>query len=130
MLQRGGLLNVSSTNLIDPHLSVHEGDVIRIDDRVTGFDDNKTGRPYCVVRVVGEPWTEIYVVPRTTEPKHGAARLEAGVVPGLNRVGWFMFRAYRLTPAEVQGVEPVDTLPGDVLRRVNETVNVAEFDID
>lgn len=107
-----------------------EGDILRIDDRLTGFDDNKTGRRYCVVRVVGDPWTEIYVVPRTTEPKHGAVKVEQGVVPGLNKTGWFMFRGYRLTPSDVEGVEPIGTLPADVLRQVNDTVNLSEFDID
>jgi hypothetical protein len=109
---------------------VREGDVIRIDDRLTGFDDNKLGRPYCVVRVIGDRWREIYVVPRTTEQTRGAVKLEAGVVATLNQTGWFLFRGYRLEPADIEGVEPVGALPAAVLTRVQDQANLAEFDID
>ena len=110
--------------------SVTEGDVIRIPDRLTGFDDNKPSRPYCVVRVLGDPWSEIYVVPRTGEKVSGGVRTDANVLPGLNKVGWFLFRGYRLERADVASAEHVGTLPAEITRLVQENANLAEFDLD
>ena len=39
-----------------------EGEVIRLDDKVTGFDFDKTGRPNCIVRLVSDPPQQAYVV--------------------------------------------------------------------
>jgi hypothetical protein len=109
---------------------VTEGDVIRLHDRLTGFDDNKPDRPYCVVRVVGDPWSEVYAVPRTSEPVRGGVRTPANVLPGLNKEGWFLFRGYRLERADVQGAEHIGKLSADVTAQVQEQANLAEFDID
>jgi hypothetical protein len=109
---------------------VEEGDVIWIPDRLTGFDDNKPSRPYVVVRVVGDPPVEIYVVPRTTERTHGTVEVPAGVVPSLEKGGWFLFRAYRLAAADVADTEPVGRLPEPYRDTVLEQANLAEFDID
>jgi hypothetical protein len=107
-----------------------EGDLIRIPDRLTGFDDNKPSRPYCVVRVVGDPWIEIYVVPRTTEPTRLGTDTPARVIEPLDKRGWFLYRAYRLTPADVPGIQPIGRLPQRWLDPVLEQANLAEFDID
>jgi hypothetical protein len=109
---------------------VQEGDVIRIDDRLTGFDLNKKGRPYCVVRVVGEPWTEIFVVPRTTDRTAGAVQTPASAVPTLNEVGWFLFRAYRVVRADLANIEPVGRLKDPWRTQVMEQANTAEFEVD
>lgn len=106
------------------------GDVIRIDDRLTGFDLNKIARPYCVVRVIGDPWAEIYVVPRSTDRVPGGVETPAGVLPGINKRGWFVFRAYRLTPSDIPGIEPVGQLEDAISTRVVDLANVVEIDID
>lgn len=109
---------------------VTEGDVIRLHDRLTGFDDNKPDRPYCVVRVVGNPWSEVYVVPRTSERVPGGVRTPVNVLPGLNKEGWFLFRGYRLERADLEEAEVVGTLPADITPQVQEQANLADFDID
>lgn len=103
---------------------------MRIHDRLTGFDDNKPNRPYCIVRALGDPWIEIYVVPRTTEPTRLGTETPAGVIDALDRRGWFLYRAYRLTPADIPGVEPVGRLPVRWRAEVLEQANLAEFDVD
>lgn len=66
------------------------GEVLRIDDVVTGFDDNKPRRPCMVVRVSGPPRAGAWVLPRSTRGSTGTL-VRAGALPGLNKDGRFMF---------------------------------------
>lgn len=49
---------------------LREGEVIRLDDKVTDFGLGKFG-PNCIVRLVGDPLQQAYVGPRTTDGSIG-----------------------------------------------------------
>jgi hypothetical protein len=106
-----------------------EGEVILLDDRVTGFDDNKNGRRYCIVRVVGDPLELILVVPRTTRGTIGTF-VDAGVLPKLNKPGRFLYRPYQVFPADLKGVERIGRLPPTIAEKVLDNVNLAAFDLE
>jgi hypothetical protein len=106
-----------------------EGEVILLDDRVTGFDDNKEDRPYCVARVVGDPLEFVLVVPRTTEGTIGTLT-EAGVLPQLNKRGRFLYRPYQVFPADLKTVKRIGVLPPTIAKKVLENVNFAAFDLE
>ena len=108
---------------------IARGTVIRLDDRHTGFDDNKTGRPYCVVGHVGDPPHSYIVTPRSTTGSQGVFS-PADVVPGLTQAGRWMWRA-RPVPAEVaESAEVVGTLATDDLEELIDEINLVEFDLD
>jgi hypothetical protein len=92
-------------------LVLTKGEVIRLDDRVTRFDDNKTGRPNCVVAVIGDPIELVYVVPRTTRGTTGTF-VPAGVLPGLDKPGRFLFVPRQVLPQDLVDVERLGILAG------------------
>jgi len=106
-----------------------EGDVIRLDDVVTDFDYGKRGRPNCVVRVIGDPPQQFYVVPRTTNGSIGTLT-EASVLPGLNKKGRFLHIPRPVLPADLVDCEHLGTLPEKVRALVLGNVNWAALDLD
>ena len=99
--------------------------MLRIDDVVTGFDDNKRGRPCMVVRVVGPPRAGAWVVPRSTKGRTGTF-VRAGALPRLDRDGRFMFLPHFVAAADLGECESLGVLNvGDrerVLANVNDVV--------
>lgn len=106
-----------------------KGEVIRLDDRVTKFDDNKRGRPNCVVEVIGDPIELVYVVPRTTRGTIGTF-VPANVLPGLDKAGRFLFVPRPVQPQDLIAVERLGILPDPYKDRVLENVNTASIDLD
>src|SRR4051794_11013640 len=105
------------------------GCVIRLDDVVTGFDDGKEGRPYCIVGWEGDPPHSYAVSPRTTTGPRGVF-VPAGTLPGLNRDGRFVFRAYRAPSNDVEAAPIEGVLPELHRTRVLDDVNAIEFDLE
>ena len=110
-------------------LSFEKGDVIRLNDQVTNFDDNKPGRPNCVVQVVGDPIEFVYVVPRTTRGTTGTL-VPANVLPGLNKPGRFLYVPRQVQPQDLLDVERLGVLPQPYRDRVLENANMAMIDLD
>lgn len=108
---------------------MQHGDVIRLDDTVTGFDLGKPGRPYCVVAFDGDPPAVVYVVPRSTQPQSQGVATPSGVLPGLNDAGRFLWRPYAVAVADAEGAPRLGLLPEPYRARVLEQANLAEFDI-
>ena len=106
-----------------------EGEVIRLDDKVTGFDFDKTGRPNCIVRLVGDPLQQAYVVPRTTDGSIGTPT-PAGVLGGLNKAGRFLYLPRPVLPADLVGCERLGLLPEKLRTLVLGNVNWAALDLD
>ena len=115
--------------MIIEELAFAKGEVIRLDDRVTKFDDNKQRRPNCVVEVVGDPIELVYVVPRTTRGTTGTL-VPANVLPGLDKPGRFLFVPRQVRPQDLIGVERLGILPDPYKDRVLENVNMAAIDLD
>jgi hypothetical protein len=107
------------------------GDMIRLDDRVTGFDDNKPKRPYLVVNVE-QPPLYVWVLPRTSDTRGTGAGIlvRGGVIRTLDKDGRFMYRPYRVAIEEVETLEVFAHLSGGVLERVLSQVNAVEIDVD
>lgn len=104
------------------------GEVLRIDDAITGFDDNKPGRPCLVVRVEDSPRSRAWVVPRTTAGRDGTLT-PARVLPGLEQEGRFMYMPRPVESDDLDGCESLGTLPGEWLAQVLENVNLAVVDL-
>lgn len=104
--------------------------MIRLDDRVTGFDDNKTGRPYLVVNVE-QPPLYVWVLPRTSDTRGAGAGvlIRGGVIKSLQKDGRFMYRPYRVAIEDVETLEVFDHLSDTLLERVVSQVNAVEIDL-
>jgi hypothetical protein len=98
------------------------GQVLRIDDVVTGFDDNKRGRPCMVVRVSETPRAGAWVLPRSTKGREGTL-VPAGVLPEFDRDGRFMFLP-RFVAGDLSDCKSLGVLPDHfrdlVLANVND----------
>ena len=108
---------------------MQRGDVIRLDDTVTGFDLAKPGRPYCVVAIEGDPPAIVYVVPRSTQRQWQGVATPAGVLPALNDAGRFLWRPYAVAIAGIEQGPRLGLLPEPYRTRVLEQANLAAFDI-
>lgn len=106
-----------------------EGEVIRLDDKVTDFDFGKICRPNCIVRLVGDPLQQAYVVPRTTDGSIGTLT-PAGVLSGLNKAGRFLYLPRPGLPADLVGCERLGMLPEKLRTLVLDNVNWAAVDLD
>lgn len=101
------------------------GEVLRIDDAVTGFDRNKRGRPCMIVRVAERPRAGAWVLPRSTTGSIGTA-VPAGALPGLTQPGRFMYLPHFVLAADLAGCPSLGVLGephrGRVLDNVNDVV--------
>lgn len=105
------------------------GEIIRIDDRVTGFDDNKCGRPCMVVRIVDGPRAGAWVLPRSTRGSSGTP-VPAGVLPELNKDGRFMFLPHFVVSADLADCPSLGVLPEPYRQRVLANVNDVVIDFE
>jgi hypothetical protein len=105
------------------------GQVIRADDDAVGFEGGKIGRPYLIVRVVGDPPELIYVVPRTASGWEGVP-VPAGVVRGLNKDGNFLLNPLPVPAAELSGSQVLGDLPEPYLSRVLERLHTGLMELD
>lgn len=102
------------------------GEVLLIDDVVTGFDDNKEERPCIVFRVIPPPRGGAWVVPRSTKGSQGTF-VPAGALPGLNADGRFMYLPRRVSAADLVGCKSLGMLPEPYRSLVLANVNSAEI---
>ncbi len=106
------------------------GEVLRIDDRVTGFGvRNKEGRPCMVVRVEEPPRGGAWVVPRSTTGTTGTP-VPAGSLPGLNREGRFLYIPRWVSDEDLAGCESLGVLADQLRDRVLEDTNFIAVDDD
>lgn len=108
---------------------VEVGEILRIDDVVTGFDDNKPGRPCMVVRVVDQPPAGGWVLPRSTKGSIGTL-VPAGALKGLDQDGRFMYLPHFVVSAELAGCPSLGVLPEPHRGRVLENVNDVVIDLE
>ncbi len=105
------------------------GDVILVDDDVVDFSGRKRGRPYLVVRVIGDPATLVYVVPRTTSGIEGVP-VPAGAARGLNKDGRFLVYPHPVPAEDLQDVVVLGPLAEDHLATVMERIRTDFMDLD
>lgn len=108
-------------------VSMEVGEILRIDDALTGFDDNKVGRPCMVVRLETHPRSGGWVLPRSTRPP--GTKTPGGLLPGLDRDGWFMYLPYHLVEADLETCPSVGVLPEPYRTAVLDNVNGATLGI-
>jgi len=104
------------------------GEVLLIDDVVTGFDDNKPARPCMVVRVTDPPRTGALVVPRSTKGSTGTF-VPAGALHGLNKAGRFMFLPHFVSAADLEACTSLGVLGANYRDLVLANVNDVEIDL-
>jgi hypothetical protein len=104
------------------------GEVLLIDDVVTGFDDNKPARPCMVVRVTESPPSGALVVPRSTKGSTGTF-VPAGALPRLNKDGRFMFLPRFVPVADLQACTSLGVLDAKYRDLVLANVNDVEIDL-
>lgn len=105
------------------------GEIVLIDDKITGFDDNKAKRRCCVYKVQGPPDPGIWVVPRSTKGKTGTF-VPKGVLPILDEDGRFMYIPRFVSQADLKGVTGKCVLPDKYKREVLDNVNTGAMEID
>lgn len=108
---------------------VELGEVLRVDDAVTGFDLNKPGRPCCVVKVESSPRSGAWVLPRSTKGTTGTF-VPGGVLPGLDRDGRFQFIPRYVSAQDLENCPSLGVLPDPHRSRVLANVNTVEFDLE
>lgn len=110
---------------------VEVGDVLLIDDAITGFDRNKPERPCMVVKVEAPPRAGGWVVPRSTQGSVGTL-VPRGAMPGLNKDGRFQFLPRWVSASDLAGCRSLGALPDPYRTRVLDNANivVAEVEID
>lgn len=104
------------------------GEVLRIDDVATGFDDNKRQRPCMVVRVTGPPRAGAWVLPRSTKGSMGTL-VRAGALPGLNKDGRFMVLPRFVAACDLAGCRSMGVLGTADRDRVLDNLNDVIIDL-
>ena len=105
------------------------GDVVRADDDVVGFEGGKIGRPYLVVRVIGDPPELVYVVPRTASGWEGVP-VPAGVLPGFNKEGNFLVDPLQVAATDLEGARVLGELPEPYLSRILDRLRTGLMELD
>lgn len=99
--------------------------MLLIDDVITGFDDNKEGRPCMVIRVMPPPRAGAWVLPRSTRGHQGTF-VAKGSLPGLNADGRFMFLPRFVSSSDLDGCRTLgvlaDAIRDHVLANANDVV--------
>jgi hypothetical protein len=114
-----------------PAGTVEEWDVIRTDDRNTGFSASnpKRGRPYLVTRVIGDPPELVYLVPRTASGWEGVPT-PAGVLPELREDGSFLLDPIAVDAADLGDAEVLGQLPEPYLTRIRDRLTDYLMDLE
>ncbi len=105
------------------------GLVIRIDDDVTGFGGGKIGRPYLVIRVLGDPPELVYVVPRSASGWEGVPVPEK-IISGLNKPGNFLLDPLPVAASDLAGAKILGQLPEPYLSRVLDRIHTFFLELD
>jgi mRNA-degrading endonuclease toxin of MazEF toxin-antitoxin module len=105
------------------------GDVVLADDDVVGFEGGKIGRPYLVVRVIGDPPELVYVVPRTASGWEGVP-VPARVLPGLNKEGKFLVDPLQVAATDLAGASVLGELPEPYLSRILDRLRTGLMELD
>jgi hypothetical protein len=105
------------------------GQVIRADDDDVGFGGGKRGRPYLIVRVIGDPPELVYVVPRTASGLEGVP-VPAGTVRGLNKDGNFLVDPLAVSASDLVGASLQGELPEPFLTRVLDRLHKTLMELD
>lgn len=105
------------------------GLVIRVDDEVTGFGGGKIGRPYLVIRVLGDPPELVYVVPRSASGWEGVPVPER-IVPGLNKPGNFLTDPLPVAAGDLADARVLGVLPEPYLSRVLDRIHTFYLELD
>jgi hypothetical protein len=108
---------------------VEVGQVIRAHDGDIGFEGGKSGRPYLIVRVIGDPPELIFVVPRTASGLEGVP-VPAGAVPGLNKDGKFLVDPLAVPAPDLSGARLLGVLPEPYLSRVLDRLHRTLMELD
>lgn len=110
---------------------VETGEVLLIDDVITGFDRNKPGRPCMVVRVEPPPRAGAWVVPRSTRGSIGT-RVPRNVLPGLNKDGRFQFLPRWVSVLDLADCRSLGLMPEPYRTGVLQNTNtvLVDFEID
>jgi hypothetical protein len=103
--------------------------MLRIDDRITGFDRGKEGRPCMIVRVVERPRPGAWVVPRSTVGSFGVLVPE-GALRALNLPGRFMYLPHFVAAVDLAGCASLGLLPEPYRQRVLDNVNHVTIDLE
>lgn len=110
-------------------MGVRTGLVIRTDDDVTGFGGGKVGRPYLVIRVLGDPPALVYVVPRTASGWEGVPVPER-IIPGLNKAGNLLTDPLPVAAADLVDAEILGELREPYLSRVLDRIHTFYMELD
>lgn len=110
-------------------LAVEIGEIVRLDDVLTGFDDNKLARPCLIVSIDKTTRGGIWVVPRSTQKTPRGIYVPKGVA-GLNKDGWFMVLPRRVAKNDLEGCESEGSLPANYLEAILEEVNFSVVDLE
>lgn len=105
------------------------GEVLRIDDSVTGYDRNKPGRPCMVAALQERPRAGAWVLPRSTQGRDGTL-VPAGALPGLNKPGRFMYLPHFVAAADLAGCPSLGVLGEPHRQRVLDNVNLVVVDFE
>ncbi len=105
------------------------GRVIRADDEVTGFGGGKVGRPYLVIRVLGDPPALVYLVPRSASGWEGVPVPEK-VIQGLNKPGSFLTDPLPVAVDDLADAEVLGELPEPYLSRVLDRIHTFYLELD
>lgn len=105
------------------------GDVILVDDDIVGFPGRKKGRPYLVVRVIGDPITLVYLVPRTTTGIEGVP-VPARSAPGLNKEGRFLVYPHPVPAEDLRDAAILGRLSEPHLAAVMARIRTDFLDLD
>jgi hypothetical protein len=108
---------------------VEIGDVLLIDDAITGFDRNKPDRPCMVVKVEASPRAGCWVLPRSTRGSVGTF-VPRNALAGLNKDGRFQFVPRWVSSGDVAGCRALGRLPDPYRTRVLENANMVAIEVE
>ena len=110
-------------------MRVEIGDVLLIDDAITGFDRNKPERPCMVVKVEASPRAGCWVLPRSTRGSVGTF-VPRGALPGFDKDGRFQFLPRWVSSNDITGCRGLGRLAEPHRSRVLENANMVVIEVE
>jgi hypothetical protein len=110
---------------------VEVGEVRRVDDAITGFDRNKSGRPCVLIRVETTPRAGAWLLPGSSQGSIGTF-VPRNTLPGLKKDGRFQFLPRWVSARDLAGCPSLGCLPEPYRTRVLENANtiVVDFEVE
>ncbi|MGO9902513.1 MAG: hypothetical protein ACLP0J_23155 [Solirubrobacteraceae bacterium] len=105
------------------------GEVLLIDDAITGFDRNKPERPCMVVKLEAPPRAGCWVLPRSTQGSVGTF-VPRNVLPGFDKDGRFQFIPRWVGAADIAPCRGLGTLPEPYRTRVFDNANMVAIEME